>query len=416
MLTDELGKRFLRVFIDNQDISILKKYGIDESAFIEDGLKGFRAVLEYLDKHGRWITDKELFDVTSLILPQADENIDHLAELLRKRVLSNHLVPYLDRISKAFDDRDPDQALAVFREAAYEVRDVSQQQIRGYFETAQERLDLWLSDKNRSEFEGILTPWPTLNGAIGGWVNGTLNVITAIMNTGKTWICCIVSNGVSEHGKNVLFVSLETPVARIERRLDALYTGIPFSAFINKSFTDEQKDLLKQKLSEKREGEIIPVDKKVARTVQDVVYLVKQYKPDAVVVDGGYRFEGRGKSSWESTVSIVNDLQYAAEAHNIPFIVSTQQGEPEKGKKSNDMSVWGVRYGKEWSINPDVVLGAFQNPDLRLLKAMELQIIKVRDSIGENVDPFRIQWNHSTMCFDEFPREETPDDSPTVSY
>ena len=40
----------------------------------------------------------------------------------------------------------------------------------------------------------------------------------------------------------------------------------------------------------------------------------------------------------------------------------------EKKKGTKHVRAWNVRYGKEWFINPDILIGMYQDDDLRLIK------------------------------------------------
>jgi hypothetical protein len=205
---------------------------------------------------------------------------------------------------------------------------------------------------------------------------------------------------------------------RIGRRLDAVLYKLHFGKLRDCDLDAEVEEEWEAavKLDTDSEGDVLLADKSLVRRVADVTALVMDYKPDIVFIDGGYRFAGSGKSAWESTVSIVNELQASAESSKIPWVVSTQQGDAnETGaerKRGVKIKAWGVRYGKEWVINPDVVIGLYQNEDLRLINTMEIHILKVRDASGDTYrNHFNIDWNTSKMSFDEHEDSEKAEKS-----
>ena len=197
---------------------------------------------------------------------------------------------------------------------------------------------------------------------------------------------------------------------RIERRIDAIRYKLPFGklrdAELDAMREEDWKKRLEEAAVEKVDSDILVADKKSVRTVRDVYMLVQQYKPDIVIIDGGYRFEGDERyGQWAKTVSIVNDLQVFAEMSNIPWVVTTQFGDSEetgkeKKKGTKHVRAWNVRYGKEWYINPDILIGMYQDDDLRLIKRMEIHPLKVRDG-DRAFDMFTIGWSMDEMEFKE---------------
>jgi hypothetical protein len=229
-------------------------------------------------------------------------------------------------------------------------------------------------------------------------------------NTGKTWALCVCADHAERvAGKKVLFVTMEMSASRISRRLDAVRYRIPFGVLRDceldpmeeKEWESNLKDLKKDKES----SDIYIADKKAVRTVTDVFNLVQELKPDIVFIDGGYRFESeKGSGQWEQTLHIVTDLQVYAEKSDIPWIVTTQFGDSnesgKKKKKGDHVRAWNVRYGKEWLIHPDVLIGLYADEDLRLIKMMELHVLKVRDA-DKMFDMFTIEWDMGKMSFNE---------------
>ena len=63
------------------------------------------------------------------------------------------------------------------------------------------------------------------------------------------------------------------------------------------------------------------------------------------------------------------------------------------------MRAWSVRYGKEWVIDPDVVIGLYANEDLRLIKQLEIHCLKMRDNAGDSSGEFNIHWDTQKMNF-----------------
>ena len=406
----ELGKRLVRSLINDPRMSVLADVGVTGDDLDGDARRGFDWLMGYLADYGAWPTCKMLEESTGVFLPEEPDPLPYIVDVVRKRGLAKGLEGSLKAASRKIVERDPDEALRILAgDVVHLSRRTTGAKLVDYYARGADRVREYEALKASGGMMGFPTPWPSLDLATQGWVDGTLNVITGMTNTGKTWQACIISDDASRrHAKRVLLVTMEMSAERIERRLDAIRHKLPWSGMRLCVLPDTTLDEWRAGAVGKPEGvgEILVADKKMVRRVADAVTLCVDVKPDLVVVDGGYRFQGRrGGSSWEETVSVVNDLQLAAEQTCIPWVVTTQQGDAgETGKektKGKKIHAWGVRYGKEWVINPDVVLGIVQNADLRAARAMEIHFLKRRDAAGDLEELFHINWDLRNMDFSE---------------
>ena len=333
--------------------------------------------------------------------------MEYVVETLRKRNLAYELTSSLKHVAAKVDSLDPDGALADLITYATTVGKVHKSsQALSFKESGPTRVSDYSAVKTLPQ--GIKTPWEQLNKATLGWVNGTLNVFMAKPNVGKTWMACLQANHAYKQGLKVLFVTMEMPAIRIARRLDALRYKLPFGALRNAELlpTDEATWKAAVDADVTSAGDIIIADKQQVKTVSDIVVLCNYHEPQIVVIDGGYRLEGKGKSSWESVVSVVNDLQLHAELTDVPWIVTTQYGDANdtgkvvRAKGAPKMHMWGARYGKEWVINPDVVIGMHQDPEDRAYKVLRMYLFKTRDVDEDSMfEEMIIHWKLNDMEF-----------------
>ena len=165
-----------------------------------------------------------------------------------------------------------------------------------------------------------------------------------MQNTGKTWMSCIIADHALSLGKKVLFVTMEMSGPRIMRRLDAIRYKLPFGDLRDGELELFTVDRWKAEAAAGGRGDILVADKKMVQKVGDIVSLVNEHRPDFVVVDGGYRLEGKGRGSWDKVVDVVNGLQIAAEITDIPWLVTSQLGDAsESGKESKKGGDEGLR-------------------------------------------------------------------------
>ncbi len=404
---DSLGLRLFKSLLDSKKVILI------EPLKIEDFLPGkardmFAWILDYRLKFNTLPTESAFIDEFGSVLPPDIEDTQYLHSQILKRNLGFQLTKDLEQVANLLDNNDPDAALQHLTQVTQKVNNKKPSKVTSYKQLAATRIQTYKDNVTNKVFDGIESPWSEVNSQIQGWMNGTLNVVLGRQNSGKSWWLCIIGDHCLTKDKTSLLISLEMPEEKITRRLDALRHKMSFGRLRNAVLTpNEIKKWEESVANEKSLGDIIVEDKQTIRTVTDAVLAVKKHKPDIVLIDGGYRFTGRSKSQWENTVEIVNDLQLYAEETRIPWIVTNQYGDASdtgkevKGDSASKMNAWNARYGKEWVIAPDVVLGIQQNPDDRVLKKMQVHILKVRDNTGESdTNQLHIQWDLVNMCFD----------------
>lgn len=415
MTSDALGKRLLRALLDVQDTRILNEKGISHEDVYEDARHAWKWVDQYLIDKGEWPTPRIVEEQTGCTFAEEADGLEYIAEVIRKRKVGVTLERALKSAIGCIERREPDEAVQIVLDAALSARkEVTAGKIISFKKSGEERYHSYVDSKEKGGLIGLPTPWPALNSLFQGWVNGSLNVVVAMSNTGKTWVSVICAEfaerRLREEGKNqpVLLVTLEMSAARMARRLDAIRYKIPFGRIRDSDIDEYTEKEWSHKLTEAGKddslNDILIADKKIVRTVNDVTTLVRQHKPALVIIDGAYRFESDQFGSWEKTVDIVNSLQRVSEKTDIPWLATTQMGsggseDSSKVKKKGPKVIgWNVRYGKEWFINPDVVLGMYQDDDLRLVRQMELHPLKVREA-DKMFEALKITWDMTEMNF-----------------
>ena len=419
-MSDELGKRLVRALITEKDLSLLTGAGVNETQFFDDAKIVFDWSLQFFRSTKEWPSVKQVEENTGILLPDSADALVYVVDLVRKRSLAKTLETEVKTVIKQLESRDPDEALRLLKQAAVK----QSNQLTGVASFRGSGPDRYLKYQKLQtigRLEGVPTPWQKLNDAILGWANGQLHVVLARQNIGKTWSVCIFADYALSLGRKVLVISLEMPVSRIERRLDALHYKIPFG-----DIRDVEIDMVtelrwKHQLQNTTSGrgDILIVDKQLVRYVSDAAALVFEHKPDLVFVDGGYRFEAKGRNDdWESSKQIVAELQRTAETTNIPWIVTTQQGDVSKNTRMEAQDrAFKVKYAKEWVINPDVVIELWQDEDMRILRQMEWKLLKEREAKGESggKTEFRTEWDLTKMSFTQLRTAEDLDDFTNIS-
>ena len=405
---DNLGKRLVRSLLEHKETGVLSENRISRDDIYDDAGRAFDWTFSFLREHGKWPTVVAVEENCMIELPDDAEDITYVSDLVRRRSLGRGLETDLRSAAELLDSRQPDEALRIISEAGLRHRKklATKHRVVSYRESGEDRVKTYEDLKTLSGYRGVETPWSNLNNVIQGWVDGTFNVITAMQNTGKTWFLVVNAIHALGLGKKVAFVTLEMTSNRIAKRLDAVNYQLPFRSLRDGDLDVPTEETWKQQIvrDSSGDGDILIADKQIVRSVDDATAFVLEHQPDIVFIDGGYRFQTTGKrGAWEQQLEIVRDLQISAEATGIPWIVSTQQGDAnETGrekKRGPHMRAWSVRYGKEWVIDPDVVIGLYANEDLRLIKQLEIHCLKMRDNAGDSSGEFNIHWDTQKMNF-----------------
>lgn len=398
------------ILVNNPTVQALAEAEITEDHFLGATAKDqFKWLVSYRATHGSWPSEAA-FESTFVQLPSAAaEPLTYLSEELNNRKKSIELTAVLKRAAEQLDLRKPDAAMLELSTILTSKTYQPKKKILSFKEGIPNRTAEYDAVKAAGGPKYLKTPWPTLDGKIQ-MSNGSFVVVLAPANTGKSWLACILANYWMQEGKKVLFITMEMAAARMMLRLDSLRYKVPFGKLRDSNLDPPEETSWKTQSAADFTalvGDILVYDKLLVRTVFDVFSLVQRHSPDAVVIDGGYRFEPENKKSagWEASSKIVGDIQLYAELSGVPWVVTTQyQLEDKKAVKPGEhpLQVAGVKYAKEWIINPDTVIGMWASEFDRAMKKMLLVVMKCRDHDGIASDSqIPINWNLEDMNFTE---------------
>lgn len=411
---DGLGKNLVSACLQENSFEEANKLNLTSEDVFSDAKDIWKFILKYAEEFGKYPNEETIQEETGVSLPVPEEPSTYYAQAVRKRKLGKFLSNAFEKAASLLEERKPDESLAAVKEI-FKQDEAKPTELVNFRENAKERLEEYKRLATTSEgFDGVPTPWEGLDELIQGWADGTLNVVAAKSNLGKSWCSVILAADAKEKEKKVLLVTLEMTNFRFLRRTDAVVTKKAFKKFRDAEFEDDEEfEEIKKTLTEETKGDIFLADKKLVRRVSDVSALVFQYKPDLLIIDGAYRFEPeeKSKSTWADTAATINNMQLAAERTGIPWVITTQQNEETSKKKEAKPSGYNVRYGKEYLIAADSFIILHQTEDMRFLKIMELHAVKIRDAVaGIRDNVIRINWDLDKMLFTEIGGEE--DDMP----
>jgi len=101
------------------------------------------------------------------------------------------------------------------------------------------------------------------------------------------------------------------------------------------------------------------------------------------------------------------------------LVNADETGKAPKGKHTPKMRMWGARYGKEWVINPDVVLGLYAEAEDRALKQLHIYMLKIRDTDEDAMQEYlTIRWDLTSQSFESLgdPKATKPEEKIEVKF
>ena len=427
-----LGKKLISLVIRHKKFETLISAGINEEYFLSGVENTYKYLTKLVESECRYPSELEIADKFGWKLEDGvEEEIVYLIDLVKKRYISNKVLPHLKGGISKIEDRDPEAAIEEI-EKALEYRRLlyadEHKFVHSFVLDASLRVEQYRKRK-ADGFNGLKTPWSTFNDVTGGGaLDGIFHVFLGFRSAGKTWLLCVLADyfaSIIPENECVIVISTEMAAERLAKRIDCIKYKLPFEQYRDGEMSDDEikawEDSIKK--DERKCGDILFFDKRSVKTVKDVLNLAYQFSPRAILIDGAYRLEVEDKSEWSRQVAIIEAIQEAVIRTNIPWFCTSQLGdssETGKGLEKRKVNQWNVRYAKEWTINPDIVITMQADEDLITLNQMEISFSKFRDGTGKKVS-FRINWDREKMDFSEIidtvsVTTVTPEESSEVEY
>lgn len=251
-----------------------------------------------------------------------------------------------------------------------------------YFDDSEDRYDFYHEEKNRLPFDIEL-----LNKITNGGVTaGTLNVILAGTNVGKTLFMVHMASGYLRKGKNVLYITLEMAEEEIAKRVDANNFDMPIGK-VDKISRDKYAGAI-QRIRSKTNGKLIikqfPTGSAHVghfRTLLQELWLKKNFKPDAIVVDyigicASSRMKMGNTSSYFYIKAVAEELRGLGIEFEVPVWTAVQT--TRTGFSSNDVDITDTAESFGLPATADLMLAAMRTDELDKLNQMIMKQLKNR--------------------------------------
>ena len=241
--------------------------------------------------------------------------------------------------------------------------------------------------------------FPKLDEWTGGLQAHEMMVVMAFSGIGKSTLLQALAFNWWRSGKTPLFISLEMEAGVLLRKFDAMAGGLDYYALKRLKLEDDAMESWREtavRITE-RPCDIPVIDSIRNCTPEHIHAETVRHAPDVVIVDYLSLMRSsrpsRNVSQWQSLTEITQDLKQNARTLKVPILAAAQSNR-SGAKVGAEMD--NIGYSLSISQDSDIMLGLFQDDDMRAEKKMEIRLSKNRDG---RLDRFEAVWDFDTMEF-----------------
>lgn len=320
--------------LDTGDYSIIENNLLGREYFKDTGYEEeFDFITEHYQQYKN-VPDKATFlsKFPNIELVDVQESEKYLVDTIREEYLFRKSVPVVQQIAKLLET-DANAASEYMLQAVKDLTPNYQLGGTDLIADAEERLVHYKERQEHQDDWYFTTGFEELDDTIHGLQRGEeLVVIFARTNQGKSWVLEKMITHIWQLGFNVGYISPEMSADSIGYRFDTLYKN-----YSNKDLVWGKKDIdidqyetyikdLRKNTNKFIVSTPLDFDRKI--TVSKLRNFVKQYKLDAIAIDGiTYMTDERSKRGDNKTTSLTNiseDLMLLSIELKIPILVVVQ--------------------------------------------------------------------------------------------
>lgn len=219
----------------------------------------------------------------------------------------------------------------------------------------------------------------------GGVEKGTLNVILAGTNVGKTAIMCHFASAYLLQGHNVLYITLEMGDTKISQRVDANLLNISMDDFERISKHDFMGRI--EKLQAKTSGKFIVKNYPTSSAstlnfthLMDELKMKAKFKPDIVFIDylniaASHRNKDVG-NSYNYIKCVAEEIRAFSQQYEVPVWSATQTN--RQGFGSNDIELGHTSESFGLPATADFMVAVMSDENMKDLNQMRFKQLKSR--------------------------------------
>jgi replicative DNA helicase len=214
----------------------------------------------------------------------------------------------------------------------------------------------------------------------------------------NTWTLLKIAEHAQKTGKVILFISPEMSEEIVRFRLSAIYNKLSYSAFTKGLLNAVEEERLKNWVTQPCAPPFIVADATIVQSVEQVEYMVQEYRPDLVLIDSYYLLDmsGRFGTTMERREALTVALYNQCKRTKIPYIVSTHFTKKVTKEKKGEAE--DVAYSQQAIRLADLAMGIYRDEEMEANRVMLLQVLKHREGLKADIV---INFDMDTMDFSE---------------
>lgn len=338
------------------------------------------------------------FETAGVALPTSHPDpLDWYADQLRERHAALMLKQTIQDVSECLNADNVKKAHDTLTDAAVAMtKSKHKSKIVNFAQAGASIIAAELAAKKlQGDDHGIKFGWQTLDAMADGLVGGDLITIVGRPGQGKTYaMLYTASHAWLKQGRSVMFVSMEMKPLPIIQRLAALNATKSITKLKKAELsTKAEADLMLKLESYKYAKDFWVIDGALAATVDDIILMGRQLKPEVMWVDGGYLVKSNNshQKTWERVTEVCEGLKSGvADALNIPVVCSFQFNRQQK--KGDKGSLDNIAYSDAVGQISSVILGMGLADDEQNVESLYKRKVEVLKGRNGEVGSFDINW------------------------
>ena len=391
-----------------QCVDELIQKGVDANLFLDEA---HRALWSWMAEHyTRYNTPPSLqacSEAAAELAPDlrwemATDATDYLVDRFFAAAKRRHSMRLLRALSEVMDDEDEvDRIDEHFMVAARELVTLIPSTNVVRYSDAQARIDRYHAQRFAPNSVTLL-PYgiPFLDDYTLGIQQHELVIISGWSGTGKSTLLFYILWSIYMAGFTPMLYSLEMESTAVQRKFDTLASNISYTALKKLDLPRGQMEKWERaaERAANAKNDILVFDDVGKITVERVYGDIVKYRPDVVGIDYMTLMtpprRSNNQSMWEGVTMISNDLKATALGLKTPIIsvAQTNAGQEEAGFGGSK-----IAYSKSIIRDADIMVGLFQDDDMRRLNKMRLDLKKNRDGRMGSVELF---WDVDRMVIE----------------
>ena len=314
-----------------------------------------------------------------------EEPFQYWLEQLRAFNKHVYMVDVLERGYGLLEGGRTEAAESLLEDAVAGIRQFNpQDNVHTLIELANQVLEDHEQIQHGTRTPGIMTGIPYIDLVTGGAQPGDEWVIAGRPGSGKSFVVTRMAQGAWEARHRVLIISMEMGAIQFGRRNSAMGAAVN-SKFLRLGrlspfgFQRLQRHVQGITLACEDPTSFSVVEGRLNMSVKDILYAIRQYRPDIVFVDGAYMVKPAGgayKSNWENALVVTNELKQMAQNEQVPVITTHQFNRRGEKEKTLGTIAYTDAIGQVASVvialaNDDVSSSVYRNHEFKTLELLK---------------------------------------------